>query len=151
MDRDSSQLPAPPPSKSEEERIGAGAPCPSRGTDIFPHPSPQGHLEDFAITPRRRSGQDRRAPVVLTRELIESYFTMPLSAASKDLVRASQYSPNSFVTPLLCLFPDSSSSKSLPPLASSGCSHLPRISQGLCATAIKKVCRKMGISKWPFR
>ena len=66
-----------------------------------------GHLEDFAITPRRRSGQDRRAPVVLTRELIESYFTMPLSAASKDL--------------------------------------------GLCATAIKKVCRKMGISKWPFR
>jgi len=45
--------------------------------------------------------------VVLTRELIESYFSMPLSAASKDL--------------------------------------------GLCATAIKKVCRKMGIAKWPFR
>jgi len=69
--------------------------------------SPSGALDDFAITPRRRSGQDRRAPVVLTRELIESYFSMPLSAASKDL--------------------------------------------GLCATAIKKVCRKMGIAKWPFR
>mmetsp|Transcript_6191 Transcript_6191/g.14965 ORF Transcript_6191/g.14965 Transcript_6191/m.14965 type:complete len:334 (-) Transcript_6191:355-1356(-) len=69
--------------------------------------SPTGATDDFAVTPRRRSGQDRRAPVVLTRELIESYFSMPLSAASKDL--------------------------------------------GLCATAIKKVCRKMGIAKWPFR
>lgn len=89
MDQDLSPLAAPLPAQSEEEGMGAGAPCSCRGTDIFPHvlfPSPQGHLEDFAITPRRRSGQDRRAPVVLTRELIESYFTMPLSAASKDLV-----------------------------------------------------------------
>jgi len=69
--------------------------------------SPTGAADDFAVTPRRRSGQERRAPVVLTREIIESYFSMPLSAASKDL--------------------------------------------GLCATAIKKVCRKMGIAKWPFR
>ena len=52
---------------------------------------------------------------------------------------------------VLFFFPDSSSSKSLPLPASSACSHLPRALQGLCATAIKKVCRKMGISKWPFR
>mmetsp|Transcript_53930 Transcript_53930/g.131865 ORF Transcript_53930/g.131865 Transcript_53930/m.131865 type:complete len:289 (+) Transcript_53930:398-1264(+) len=67
---------------------------------------------DFSITPRRKAGQPTaqetdRAPVILTRELLESYFCMSLNTASREL--------------------------------------------GICATAIKKVCRKMGIKKWPYR
>jgi hypothetical protein len=46
--------------------------------------------DDFAITPRRKSGQAcgeaDRAPVVLSRELLESYFCMSLNAASRELV-----------------------------------------------------------------
>jgi len=156
MDQDFSPLAAPLPAQSEEEGMGAGAPCSCRGTDIFPHvlfSSPQGHLEDFAITPRRRSGQDRRAPVVLTRELIESYFTMPLSAASKDLVGLPTFPQASSCHLLFSAFfptaPAANLSHCLPLPRAHTCPTPFRVSVRLRSR--RSAARWMGISKWPFR
>jgi hypothetical protein len=48
---------------------------------------------DFAILPRRKAGQvaavKERAPVMLTRSVLENYFGMPLSVAAKELVMIS--------------------------------------------------------------
>ncbi len=45
---------------------------------------------DFAIHPRRKSGQPipptDRGPVILTRSLLENYFGMPLIDVAKNLV-----------------------------------------------------------------
>jgi hypothetical protein len=45
---------------------------------------------DFAILPRRKAGQvtvvRERAPVMLTRAVLENYFGMPLSVAARELV-----------------------------------------------------------------
>ncbi len=102
------------------------------------------HDRTMTITPRRRSG-DRREPVLLTRERIESYFSMPLSAASRDLVRR-------------CLGPWLILDVYVSPFSPSFSALIHRktnspatLLQGLCATAIKKVCRRLGIPKWPFR
>ena len=86
---------------------------------------------DYAILPRRKAGQSvplgERAPVLLTKSVLANYFGMPLSAAAKELVR------NAFNT--FC----------------KETSDATCFVQGICATAIKKVCRKLGILKWPFR
>ena len=66
---------------------------------------------DFKIFPRRKGGQTRKcaesAPVIITAELLQSYYGMPLVRAAKKL--------------------------------------------GICTTALKKVCRKLGIHKWPYK
>ncbi|EKX45603.1 hypothetical protein GUITHDRAFT_108477 [Guillardia theta CCMP2712] len=66
---------------------------------------------DIAIFPRRKAGQSgmgsNRPPVVVTREVLESHFNMPLLAVCKKL--------------------------------------------GLCATVLKKVCRQLGVHKWPYK
>jgi hypothetical protein len=66
---------------------------------------------DFKIFPRRKGGQSRNhtesAPVIITAELLQSYYNMPLVRAAKKL--------------------------------------------GICTTALKKVCRKLGIHKWPYK
>eukprot|EP00802_Teleaulax_amphioxeia_P012714 Tamp_12759.p1 GENE.Tamp_12759~~Tamp_12759.p1 ORF type:complete len:438 (+),score=68.37 Tamp_12759:22-1314(+) len=61
------------------------------------------------IYPRRKVGQDMRNAnhVVVTAEILEQHFDMPLHDAATKL--------------------------------------------GLCATAIKKACRRFGILRWPFR
>ena len=63
------------------------------------------------LFPRRKAGQTRpgggRGPVVLTLELLQQFYGMPLHVAAKQL--------------------------------------------GICQTAIKKVCRKLGIKKWPYK
>lgn len=63
------------------------------------------------LFPRRKAGQTRpgggRGPVVLTLELLEQFYGMPLHVAAKRL--------------------------------------------GICQTAIKKVCRRLGIKKWPYK
>ncbi|EKX49985.1 hypothetical protein GUITHDRAFT_151353 [Guillardia theta CCMP2712] len=72
-----------------------------------------GSNNDDIITlfPRRKAGQSRpgggRGPVVLTLDLLEKFYGMPLHVAAKRL--------------------------------------------GICQTAIKKVCRKLGIMKWPYK
>jgi len=66
---------------------------------------------DFKIFPRRKGGQSKKcaesAPVIITAELLQTCFDMPLVHAAKKL--------------------------------------------GICATALKKVCRKLGIHKWPYK
>ncbi|EKX41674.1 hypothetical protein GUITHDRAFT_141912 [Guillardia theta CCMP2712] len=73
--------------------------------------SNSGKDSDFKIFPRRKGGQQKKnndsAPVVITAELLETCFEMPLVAAANKL--------------------------------------------GICATALKKVCRKLGIHKWPYK
>jgi hypothetical protein len=66
---------------------------------------------DFKIFPRRKGGQSKKgaesAPVIITAELLQACYDMPLVHAAKKL--------------------------------------------GICATALKKVCRKLGIHKWPYK
>ena len=62
------------------------------------------------IKPRRKHGQTERGDtkgVVVTMEILETVFHMPLHKACKAL--------------------------------------------GVCATAMKRVCRKLGVKKWPYR
>lgn len=63
------------------------------------------------IFPRRKAGQNKRpstqAPVVVTFEVLQEVFDMPLWKACKNL--------------------------------------------GICATAMKKVCRKLGVMEWPYK
>eukprot|EP00287_Rhodomonas_sp_CCMP768_P006334 CAMPEP_0196732362 /NCGR_PEP_ID=MMETSP1091-20130531/11796_1 /TAXON_ID=302021 /ORGANISM="Rhodomonas sp., Strain CCMP768" /LENGTH=79 /DNA_ID=CAMNT_0042075617 /DNA_START=68 /DNA_END=303 /DNA_ORIENTATION=- len=70
--------------------------------------------EQPVIFPRRKAGQSKKngskrrggqAGVVVTLEILEQVFDMPLHRACKSL--------------------------------------------GVCATAFKKVCRKLGVMKWP--
>ncbi len=80
---------------------------------------------DIAILPRRKAGQiavvRERAPVMLTRSVLENYFGMPLNVAAKELVIAL------VVFNLHCV----DANRSLFRL----------FFQGICATAVKKVCR----------
>ena len=66
------------------------------------------------VCPRKKRAQDPQLydllqdePVLLTRELLESFFDRPLVAVSQEL--------------------------------------------GICPTAIKRACRKLGIARWPFK
>mmetsp|Transcript_12473 Transcript_12473/g.18126 ORF Transcript_12473/g.18126 Transcript_12473/m.18126 type:complete len:277 (-) Transcript_12473:302-1132(-) len=65
----------------------------------------------ITLFPRRKAGQTRlgggRGPVVLTLELLQKFYGMPLHVAANQL--------------------------------------------GICQTAIKKVCRRLGIMKWPYK
>jgi len=67
--------------------------------------------ETVTLFPRRKAGQSKpgggRGPVVLTRELLEQFYGLPLHVAARRL--------------------------------------------GICQTAIKKVCRRLGVKKWPFK
>eukprot|EP00287_Rhodomonas_sp_CCMP768_P031679 CAMPEP_0202830796 /NCGR_PEP_ID=MMETSP1389-20130828/16406_1 /ASSEMBLY_ACC=CAM_ASM_000865 /TAXON_ID=302021 /ORGANISM="Rhodomonas sp., Strain CCMP768" /LENGTH=275 /DNA_ID=CAMNT_0049504467 /DNA_START=38 /DNA_END=862 /DNA_ORIENTATION=- len=66
---------------------------------------------DLTVFPRRKGGQLKKskdcAPVIITQEVLQPCFGMPLIAAANKL--------------------------------------------GICATALKKVCRKLGIHKWPYK
>ncbi|EKX53783.1 hypothetical protein GUITHDRAFT_100753 [Guillardia theta CCMP2712] len=66
------------------------------------------------VCPRKKRAQETQLydslqdePVLLTRELLESFFDRPLVAVSQEL--------------------------------------------GICPTAIKRACRKLGIARWPFK
>uniref|UniRef100_A0A7S0LX11 RWP-RK domain-containing protein n=1 Tax=Cryptomonas curvata TaxID=233186 RepID=A0A7S0LX11_9CRYP len=65
----------------------------------------------LTLFPRRKAGQapqeGGKGPVVLSVELLEKFYGMPLHTAAKKL--------------------------------------------GICQTAIKKVCRRLGIKKWPYK
>ena len=49
---------------------------------------------DYTVLPRRKAGQaaplGERAPVFLTKDVLANYFSMPLRAAAKELVRNSR-------------------------------------------------------------
>mmetsp|Transcript_74966 Transcript_74966/g.201152 ORF Transcript_74966/g.201152 Transcript_74966/m.201152 type:complete len:250 (+) Transcript_74966:119-868(+) len=66
---------------------------------------------DVTLFPRRKAGENShdgaRGPVVLSVDLLKTYFGVPLHVAAKKL--------------------------------------------GICQTAIKKVCRRLGIKKWPYK
>lgn len=89
--------------------------APSTATAKRPAPAKRWdqQMGDDIVTlfPRRKAGQNRpgggRGPVVLTLELLEQFYGMPLHVAAKRL--------------------------------------------GICQTAIKKVCRRLGIKKWPYK
>lgn len=86
--------------------------------------------EDVTLFPRRKAGQapqeGGRGPVVLSVELLEQFYGMPLHLAAKKLVSET----DSFI-PILQI--------------------LSSFEQGICQTAIKKVCRRLGIKKWPYK
>eukprot|EP00960_Hanusia_phi_P037500 752991-Hanusia_phi.AAC.7 len=60
-----------------------------------------------ALVCPRKQNSDNEEPVVLTRELLQSYFDRSLAQVSAEL--------------------------------------------GICPTAIKRACRKLGIAKWPYK
>mmetsp|Transcript_44760 Transcript_44760/g.68481 ORF Transcript_44760/g.68481 Transcript_44760/m.68481 type:complete len:429 (-) Transcript_44760:311-1597(-) len=70
-----------------------------------------GTSNEVTIFPRKKAGQDKlgsnRPPIIITREVLETYFDMPQQLVCKKL--------------------------------------------GICATVIKKVCRQLGIDKWPYK
>ena len=77
---------------------------------------------NYAIRPRKKAGQSvllgEKLPVLLTREVLQEYFKMPLRVAAIELVRA--FNLDEFDCLLIIFAYDW---------------------QGICATAIKKVCR----------
>ena len=77
---------------------------------------------NYAILPRKKAGQSvllgEKLPVLLTREVLQEYFKMPLRVAAIELVRA--FNLDEFDCLLIIFAYDW---------------------QGICATAIKKVCR----------
>eukprot|EP00293_Proteomonas_sulcata_P009792 CAMPEP_0184302898 /NCGR_PEP_ID=MMETSP1049-20130417/12754_1 /TAXON_ID=77928 /ORGANISM="Proteomonas sulcata, Strain CCMP704" /LENGTH=110 /DNA_ID=CAMNT_0026614297 /DNA_START=177 /DNA_END=506 /DNA_ORIENTATION=- len=92
------------PSRSQgvEEPRSQGAEEMSQGAEEGAH---------NVIFPRRKAGQNKKSGgksgVVVTYEVLEQCFDMPLHKACKTL--------------------------------------------GVCATAFKKVCRKLGVMKWPYK
>ena len=108
------------------------------------------------IFPRRKQGQHkkhgRKEGVVVTMEILETVFHMPLHKACTELVRQRAH-----MTPRLRVL--------LAPRSGRRSSHAagaPRVSatdsgsaacraQGVCATALKRACRKLGVKKWPYR
>jgi len=95
------------------------------------------------LFPRRKAGQNRpgggKGPVVLTLELLEQFYGMPLHVAAKRLVSARPPNPSLAIRFRHVFF-----------ALSAGC--LTRwVCQGICQTAIKKVCRRLGIKKWPYK
>jgi hypothetical protein len=100
--------------------------------------------EDVTLFPRRKAGQapkeGGRGPVVLSVELLEKFYGMPLHTAAKKLVRAC---PNSYKA---CDFRNSrfAIAYRFRTIAVFNCSDhmiLFGTTQGICQTAIKKVCR----------
>ena len=85
----------------------AGVPWPKARATKTPSHDKAGSRN--VIFPRRKAWQDSRrsSQVVVTAEILEKHFDMPLHDAATKL--------------------------------------------GLCATAIKKACRRFGIPRWPFR
>ena len=78
---------------------------------------------DFAILPRRKAGQsanggERAQPISISKAVLEKYFHMSLNQASKELVNVLALYDMSFNIAFFNIF-----------------------YQGICATAIKKVCR----------
>jgi len=103
--------------------------------------------DDITIFPRRKAGQDKlgsnRPPIVISRTVLESYFNMPQQKVCEKLVRS---------IPCWCLH----LLACLHALNMSCCTavsdtHALCALQGICATVIKKVCRQLGIDKWPFK
>uniref|UniRef100_A0A7S0EQB3 RWP-RK domain-containing protein n=1 Tax=Hanusia phi TaxID=3032 RepID=A0A7S0EQB3_9CRYP len=104
------------PSDKARSMYGAGTQgymsgCTSNPVPVFGQPSLKSRKNKAGpiIFPRRKAGELQRGanPVLITPELLEHYFDLPLHKAAKHL--------------------------------------------GVCATAIKKACRKLGIMRWPFR
>lgn len=105
--------------------------------------------DDITIFPRRKAGQDKlgsnRPPIVISRTVLESYFNMPQQKVCEKLV--------SFCAGVCCVVYTSMlwrhHSFCIPAFPTDG--KLFSSPQGICATVIKKVCRQLGIDKWPFK
>mmetsp|Transcript_52490 Transcript_52490/g.162909 ORF Transcript_52490/g.162909 Transcript_52490/m.162909 type:complete len:278 (+) Transcript_52490:349-1182(+) len=104
------------PSDKTRSMYGSGvqdymSSCATNPVPVFGQPSLKSRRNKAGpiIFPRRKAGELQRGanPVLITPELLEHYFDLPLHKAAKHL--------------------------------------------GVCATAIKKACRKLGIMRWPFR
>jgi hypothetical protein len=119
---------------------------------------PATEYADISIYPRRKAGQtgigNNRPPVVITRDVLEEHFNMPLLSVCKKLV--------------LCPVIPARRQPCCPCVACPGreavglcaagvfcrlgltvCCGV--ASQGLCATVLKKVCRQLGVFKWPYK
>jgi len=68
-----------------------------------PVPKPAAEYADISIFPRRKAGQSgigsNRPPVVITRDVLEEHFNMPLLSVCKKLVRIPSSMPH-----VLCPF-----------------------------------------------
>jgi hypothetical protein len=103
--------------------------------------------DDITIFPRRKAGQDKlgsnRPPIVISRSVLESYFNMPQQKVCEKLVSFPGRARVMFVRGLV--FVCAITRHHRRPDPPSMCL------QGICATVIKKVCRQLGIDKWPFK
>jgi hypothetical protein len=124
------------------------------------HPSPENGV--VTLFPRRKAGQTRpgggRGPVVLTLEMLEQFYGVPLHAAAKKLVRGSFHLSKFMCVRVCCV-----SWRFKHMLIIKGeCLSCERLffaltffvffcKKGICQTAIKKVCRRLGIKKWPYK
>lgn len=94
---------------SASQTVLKGLPLPAEDIDS----GTSGAMQDSSnvIFPRRKQGQHkkhgRKEGVVVTMEILETVFHMPLHKACNEL--------------------------------------------GVCATALKRACRKLGVQKWPYR
>jgi len=113
----------------------------------------------ITLFPRRKAGQTRlgggRGPVVLTLELLQKFYGMPLHVAANQLVRyvsfPSLHCCGRFRLSVLFV----RKLRTHPLIALEPC-LLASLTfydwqQGICQTAIKKVCRRLGIMKWPYK
>ena len=122
-----------------------------------PMKAPKGAAErggsgDDTVTlfPRRKAGQSKgggSGPVVLTLELLEQFYGMPLHVAARRLVRPAP--PPAPSTLFAC--PAVRDATTPLRLIAGLVTPLPPRTQGICQTAIKKVCRRLGIKKWPYK
>lgn len=119
------------------------------------------------VLPRRKAGEldtPEREAVVVTPEVLASLFQHPLAVASQKLVGPLSLFPApandaAKKNPLAssfdaCLVPGISSLRYMHTSTTllRRFSHLLPVSpQGLSATTIKKLCRKLGINKWPYK
>ena len=102
--------------------------------------------DDITIFPRRKAGQDKlgsnRPPIVISRTVLESYFNMPQQKVCEKLVSISGRARMMSVRGLMFVCALTRHHRAPDP---------PMCLQGICATVIKKVCRQLGIDKWPFK
>jgi hypothetical protein len=100
---------------------------------------------ELTILPRRRAGQPedmKRDPIVLTRKDLQELYSMRLSEAAAKLVRVSCCS-------CCCCVRNFMHAESAAEQEAKSDTSI--ILQDISVTAMKAVCRKAGISKWPYR
>jgi len=73
-----------------------------------PVPKPAAEYADISIFPRRKAGQSRigskRPQVVITRDVLEEHFNMPLLSVCKKLVQFLLQCDTCFVSFIVCIF-----------------------------------------------